>query len=146
LLADLAPVNAGIMDGYGALLSDFATVDGAHSTFDSDLGDLRYDRMAADVAAIEAATDRVAGDLVTIQRLAQDGLLILDRYAPEPCLADMWAVERTAMLLWGDTIDAVATNPGEIRSRVQLADYLLGTYTDLIESITDCSGPPEAAA
>ena len=125
LLVELAPVNRDIVAGDAAMVA-------ALNQVSADVRVVDYKTLAADAAAVTLA-------LAELQQVAVEGLVVLDRYPPEPCFADIWAVQRTAFLLYGDTIMAVEIGDGaSIGDRIVRARYLIGTYADEIASMTDC--------
>ena len=129
MLAQLAPINRDIVAGDAALIAALDRVS-------VDVTAIDYATLAADAAAVQAA-------MVEIQRLAVAGLDVLDQFPPEPCFADLWAVSRTAFLLYGDTIEGVRVgiSAATVGVRIRLARHLETEYADLIEAVTDCGVP-----
>jgi hypothetical protein len=125
-MAELAPLNTGISEAVADLGEGVGQL-AYHAAFPPDL-----EAVATDAANVEA-------DLDALQSLAADGLAVLDRYVPEDCWADLWAVSRTAYLLFGDAVAAIRTSDhAQVGSRMSAAVHLHTTYGDLVASVTTC--------
>jgi hypothetical protein len=126
MAAELVPVHLAVREHAEELRLGMAAL-GQHAAWPPDL-----DLIAADVAGVESDLAGIAGAVAA-------GLGVLDAHPPEPCSADVWAVERAGLLLLGDAIDALrARDYAAVGARIGAGLYLQGAYGDLVASLVAC--------
>ena len=123
MLADLAPVNVRLREADSAIGQAVGELQRAAGMLDTD-----------ELARLAAVLD--AG-YAEAQDAAADGLAVLDRWPPEACDADFWAVQRTAYLLLGDAMAGLMAGL-YVGPTWGAGRFLAGEYADLTESITEC--------
>ena len=104
-------------------------------------------RVGTDLDALSVDAAAVTAVWHEFQDVAREGLATLDAFPPEPCFADYWAIERVGFLRLGDSAATFPRGGGAYTEALALihSDGLgLPAYADLVRSVTDCGGSPDA--
>lgn len=95
------------------------------------VGDLRFDE-------IVSATETTRDVFERLQAAAIAGMVVLDRYAPEPCFLDYYVIERTGFMAIGDGVSGLAAGDPGSAQYYNVGAWLLLTRADLALKETDC--------
>ena len=93
---------------------------------------------ALDFEAIGPAAESVQGIFERLQIAAIAGMAVLDRYSPEPCFADYWAIERVGFQSIGDGMSGLAAKDPQSATYYRTGTWLILFRADLALKETDC--------